>query len=80
MKGVYCSSIVIVVSLTVLASAYAQIDNNTILYYSFDRIVDGKIPDEAGGYDGEPGGDATITKNSGAMALSHSALMPPAPK
>ncbi len=67
-EGQYLS-IVVLITLTALAcnitASYAQIDNNTILYYSFDRIVDGKIPDEAGSYDAELGGDATITKNSG---------------
>jgi hypothetical protein len=46
-------------------AAHAQVDDHTILYYSFDQIVGGKVPDEVGGYDGELGGDATITKSSG---------------
>ncbi len=65
MRGeAFCFSLLAVIALCTTL-AYGQVDDHTILYYSFSQTVGGKVPDEAGGYDGELGGDAAVTKNSG---------------
>ncbi len=63
----FCISVFSMIALCV-AAAYSQVDNHTILYYSFNQTSGGKVPDDGGDFDGELGGDAAITKNSGGKA------------
>ena len=68
MRNEQCLSIAVLTLLAALVVgttvAHAQVDEHTILYYNFDLSDGAKIPDEIGNYDGELGGDATITNKS----------------
>ena len=60
-KRLFVSLEICFIFMIVTTITFAQIDDNTILYYSFDKSSGKKVPDGLGKYDGELGGDAKIT-------------------
>jgi len=63
MKRMLCVSLLVCFTLILATTlSLAQIDDNTILYYSFDKSDGEKVKDGLSKHDGELGGDAKITQ------------------